>query len=84
MEKDTLQNIVTGLLSLILGVLGYMLSTAYEDIRELKHELDLHKSSSEQRIDQAESELDDLWGKFNGLQEYEKETEHRITKLENG
>ena len=83
MNKDTLQNIVSGLLSLILGVLGYLLSQANSDIRQLKHELDLHKSSSEQRLDQAESELGDIWGKYNTMISVEKETEHRLTKLEN-
>lgn len=93
MEKDTLQNIVSGLLSVILGILGFLLSTAYGDIRELKHELDLHKSSSEQRIQQNESELNDLWGKYNlmidrGVDRIEADfNEHielreRITKLE--
>lgn len=93
MNKDTLQNIVSGLLSLILAVLGFLLSTAYNDIRELKHELDLHKSASEQRIQQNESELNDLWGKYNlmidrGVERIEADfNEHielreRLTKLE--
>lgn len=93
MNVDTLQHIVSGLLSLILGVLGFLLSTAYNDIRELKHELDLHKSSSEQRLEQAESELNDLWGKYNimidrGVERIEADfNEHielreRLTKLE--
>jgi hypothetical protein len=93
MNKDTLQNIVSGLLSLILGILGFLLSTAYGDIRELKHELDLHKSSSEQRLDQAEGELNDLWGKYNGMlerafdmemnhMEKQNELDQRVTKLE--
>jgi hypothetical protein len=93
MNKDTLQNIVSGLLSVILGILGFLLSTAYGDIRELKHEIDLHKSSSEQRLQQAESELNDLWGKYNmmidrGVDRIEAdfdehiELRERLTKLE--
>ena len=93
MNKDTLQNIVSGLLSVILGVLGYFLAQSNNDIRELKHELDLHKSSSEQRLQQNESELNDLWNKYNStidraieniIEQNEEHTEirERLTKLE--
>jgi len=93
MNKDTLQNLIVGLLSLIMSVLGFMLKNAYADIDDLKHETDLHISQANQRIHQNESELNDLWGKYNEIikKAFEIEVQHlkaqcvineRLTKLE--
>ena len=93
MNKDTLQNVVVGLLSLVISVLGFMLKNAYTDIEELKHETDLHISEANQRIHQNESELGDLWTKYNDMlerafdmemkhMEKQNELDNRITKLE--
>ncbi len=93
MNKDTLQNVVVGLLSLVISVLGFMLKNAYSDIEALKHETDLHISEANQRIRQNESELGDLWVKYNDMlnrafdmemnhMEKQNSLDNRITKLE--
>lgn len=82
MNRETLQNIVGGLLTLLCALFGYLFSQADDDRRALKHEMDLHVSQSNQRLDQIEGELNDLWAKYNDMIRTEKQTEHRLTKLE--
>ena len=58
MDKNTIVQIVIGV---VLSGIGYILGMAFDTIRELKHEQDMMTV----KVEQAQSELRDLWGKYN-------------------
>ncbi len=72
MNKDNLQNIVGGLLMLLISVIGFVVKGVIEDVGILNHTMDLHVSEANQRLDQIESELDDIWIKYNSDDEKDK------------
>ena len=61
MNIDLAIKIITGLLALLLGVVGWELRTSVEDHRTLRSEFDLFRANIEPRMAQSEGELDNLW-----------------------
>lgn len=73
MNKDLALKIITGLVSLLLGVVAWELRTTIEDQRALQREFDLFKAESLARLNQIEGEQVDIWGKYNKNEEDEKQ-----------
>ena len=61
MNIDLAIKIITGLLALLLGVVGWELRTTIEDQRALQRQVDLLEANILPRVEQTEKELVNLW-----------------------
>lgn len=82
MNKDTIQNIVSGIIGLITLAISSAVGFLFTSIGDLNHAMDLHVSEANKRLEHLEKSDGKTWEFYDAGQEKEGHQNERITRLE--